>query len=137
MCACSCASVAAIFVAVDQDVTQVIVQAELQETVAGACDGPSVLVVVDHDQTMFYGTVPESAVVVSTSTGTILDTIDIAVVVHHLMQQCGADFFNGTGQGTGSNVDLVGGALLADPGVIPQGEMAVGLRSGLDGNGGP
>ena len=49
------------------------------------------------------------------------------------MQQCGADLFNGTGQCTGSNVDLMGGTFLADPGVIPQGEVAVGTGRTLYG----
>ena len=136
MCTGSGDPEAAVLVAIDEYVTQVIVQAELQKTVTGTCDCPSVLVVMIHDQTMGFCAVPESAVVVSTSTGTVLDTIDVAVVVHHFMKQRSTDLFDGTGQGTCSNVDLVGSALLADPGVIPEGEMAVGLRGGLDGDGG-
>ena len=136
MCAGACGSETAVFVAVDENVAQVIVQAELQEAIAGACDCPSVLVVVAHDQTMFYGTVPESAVVVGTPTGTVLDAQNVIVVVHHLMKQRGADFLDGTGQGTGSDVDLMCGTLLADPGVIPEGEVTVGLGRGLDGDGG-
>ena len=137
MCTGACDSIAAILVAVDEDVTQVIVQAELQETVTGACDCPSVLVMMSHNQTMRFCAVPESAVMVSSSTGTVLDAIDVAVVVHHLMQQCGADLFDRTGQGTGTQIDLMGSALLADPGVIPKGEMAVSFWGGLDGDGGP
>ena len=132
MCTRACDSVAAVLVAVDENVTQIVVQAELQEAIAGACDGPSVLVVVIHNQPMGFCAVSEAAVVVSSSTGTVLDTIDVAVVVHHFMKQRSTDLFDGTGQGTRSNVDLVGGTLLADPGVIPEGEMAVGLGSGLD-----
>jgi hypothetical protein len=128
----SCDSVAAVFVAVDQDVTQVIVQAELQETVTGTCDCPSVLVVMIHDQTMSFCAVPEFAVVVSASTGTILDSQNVIVVMNHFVKQGGTDFFDGTGKGTGSNIYFVGSALLADPGVIPQGEVAVGLRCRLD-----
>ena len=41
----SCDSEATVFVAIDQNVTQVIVQAELQETVTRACDCPSI---ADH-----------------------------------------------------------------------------------------
>ena len=136
MCAGACDPVAAVFVAVDENVTQIIVQAELQEAVAGACDRPSVFVVVIHDQTVCFCAVPETAVVVSAATGTVLHTVDVIVIVHHLMQQRGADVFDRTGQGTGSDVDLMGGPLLADPGVIPEGEVAVGLRGGLDGDGG-
>ena len=121
MCTGACDSIAAVLVAVDENVTQVIVQAELQETVAWACDCPSVFVMVFHDKSMFFCTVPEAAVVVGASTGSVLDAQNIIVVVHHLMQQCGTDLFDGTGQGTGTQIDLMGSALLADPGVIPQG----------------
>ena len=86
----------------------------MQETVAGAGDCPTILVMVFHDQTVFFGAVPKAAVVVGTSTGTVLDAQNIIVVVHHFVQECGADFLDGTGQGTGSNIDLMGGTLLAD-----------------------
>ena len=134
MCAGSCDSVAAVFVAVDQDVTQVIVQAELQETVTGACDGPSIFLVVFYDQAVILCAVSESAIVVCASSGAVLDSQEVIMVVHHLMQQCGTDFLNGTGKCTGANVDLVGCALLADPGVLTKSEVAVSLGSGLDGD---
>ena len=129
MCAGSCDSVATVLVAIDKDVTQVIVQAELKQSVAGMCDGPSVLVMMIYDQSMILGAVTESAVVVSPATGTVLDAQNVIMVVHHLMQQCGTNLFDGTGQSTGTNIDLMGGTLLADPGVIPKGEMPIGLRS--------
>ena len=119
MCTRACDSVAPIFVAVDENVTQIVIQAELQETVTGTCDGETILGVMIHDQTMSFCAVTEFAVMVSSSSTAILDPQNVIVVVHHLMQQCGADLFDGTGQGTCSNVDLVGSALLADPGVIP------------------
>ena len=135
MCAGSCDSVAAVLVAVDENVTQIVVQAELQQTVTGACDGPSVVVMVIYDQTMSFCAIPESAVMVSSSTGTVLDAQNVIVVVHHLMQQCGTDILNRTGQGTGSDVNLMGGTFLADPSIIPQGEVAVSLGRGLDRDG--
>ena len=132
MCAGSCDSVAAVFIAVDQDVTQVIVQAELQETVTGACDGPSIFLVVFYDQAVILCAVSKSAVVVCASSGAVLDAQEVIMVVHHLMQQCGTDFLNGTGECTCANVDLVGCALLADPGILTQGEVAVGLGRRLN-----
>ena len=132
MCACSCASVAAIFVAVDQDVTQIIVQAELQQMVTGGCDRPSVLVVVVYDQAMGFCAVPEFAVMVGAASGAILHSVHIIVVVNHFVQECGTDLFDGTGKGTGSNIYFVGRALLADPGVIPEGEMPITFWSALD-----
>ena len=85
MCTGACDSIAAILVAVDQNVTQIIVQAKLQETVTGACDCPSVLVVVAHDQTMGFCAVTETAVVVGTSSGAVLDAVYEAVIMYHLM----------------------------------------------------
>ena len=100
MCAGACNSVAAVLVAVDENVAQIVVQTELQETVAGACDGETVLGVMIHNQTMGFCTVPEFAVVVGTSAGTVLNAQNIIMVVHHLMQQCGTDFLNGAGEGS-------------------------------------
>ena len=95
MCACSCASVAAVFVAVDQNVTQIIVQAELKQTVAGGCDCPTVFFVVIHNKTMCFCAVPEFAIVICAASGTILDTICKVMVVYHFMQQGGGYLFNG------------------------------------------
>ena len=96
VCAGACDSVASILVAVDQNVAQIVIQAELQEAVARACDCPSVLVVMIHDQTMSFSTVTETAVVVGASSGAVLDSQNVIVVVHHLVQQCGTDLFDGT-----------------------------------------
>lgn len=85
MCTGSGDSESTILIAIDEYVTQVIVQAELQETVTGACDCPSVLVVMIHNQTMGMGTVSKSAVVVGAASGTVLDTQNVIVVVHHLV----------------------------------------------------
>ena len=107
MCAGACDSVAAVLVAVNENVTQIVVHAELQETITGACDCPSILFVMIYDQTMSHSAVPESAVVVSTATGAVLDAQNIIMVVHHLMQQCGTNLFDGTGQGTGTKINLM------------------------------
>ena len=86
MCACSCDSVSAVFVPVDKNVAQVIVQAELKQHVTRTCDGPSVFVMMSNDQSVIFSAVLEFPVVVGASSGTILDAVHKAVVVHHLMQ---------------------------------------------------
>ena len=96
--------------------------------VTGSGDCPAVFVVVLYDQSVLFSAVPEFAVMVCTTTGTILDAIDIVVIVHHLMQQRGGNFFNGSGKGTGSDVDLVCLAVFTDPGVFPEGKVAECLR---------
>lgn len=134
MCTCSGDPVTAAFVPVDENVGQVIVQTELQETVTGTGDGPTVFIVVFHQKAMGLCAVTESPVVVCPASGTVLDAIYVIVVVHHFVQQCGGDLFDGTGQGSGTNIDFVESSPLRNPGVIPEGEMAVGLRCALDGN---
>ena len=135
MCAGSGDSVTAVFVPVDENVGQVIVQAELQYGIAGTCDRPSVLVVVTYDQTVCYCAVPKSPIVICPTPGTVLDTDDEIVVMNHLMEQRSTDVLDGSSKGSCANVDLMACAVLADPGVIPEGEVAVGFRSGLDGGG--
>lgn len=130
----SCDLVAAVFVAVDENVGQIVVQAELQQMVAGACDRPAVFVMMFHKETMCDGAVPESSVVVCPSSAAILNAINVIVVMYHLMQQCGADVFNGSCQGSGAQINFVGRAVLADPGIISEREMPIGLGCGLDGD---
>lgn len=79
--------VAVELVPVDQDVAQIVVQAELQEAVAGAGDRPSVLVVVLHNQVASFGCCLKFLVVVGSAATTILNAIDVIVVVNHFMQK--------------------------------------------------
>ena len=132
----TCDSVTAVFVPIDENVAQVIVQAKLEQGIAGAGNRPAVLVVMIHNESMSLGAVPEFLVVICTASGAVLDAQNVIVVVYHFVEQGGGDFLDGAGQGTGSDVDLVGSALLADPGVIPEREVAVGLGRGLDGDSG-
>ena len=127
MCAGFCDPVTAVFVAVDENVTQLIVQAELEQDIAGTGNRPAVFVMMIHDKSMSFGAVPEFPVVIRPASGAVLDTQNVIVVVHHFVELGGGDFLDGAGQGTGSNVDLVGSALLADPRVIPKGEMTISL----------
>ena len=132
----ACDPIAVELIPVDQDVAQIVVQTELQETVAGTGDRPPVLVVVFHDQAAGFGAVPELAVVVGATSGAILNAVDEVVVVNHLMQKRGANLLDGSRKGTGSDVDLMGAAQFGNPRVLPEGEVAVGLGRGLDGDGG-
>lgn len=60
----------------------------------------------------------------------------LGTVVDHLMQERGTDILDGTGQRACADVDLVGCSLLADPGIIPEGEMAICSGCALDCDGG-
>ena len=77
MCAGSRDPVTAVFVAVDENVTQVIVQAELEQDIAGTGNRPTVFVMMIYDQTVSHGTVPEFPVVICPTSGTVLDSQNI------------------------------------------------------------
>ena len=127
---------AAVLVAVQQDVGQVVLQNHFQKLVAGSGVRPSVLLGVGDNQATGFGGIPELAVVVGVAPAAILNPVDMVVVVNHLMQQRCGDLLNGAGQGSGSDVDFVGAAKFGHPSVLPEGEVAVCLGGGLDGDGG-
>lgn len=95
MCACSCDPVTPKLVTVNQDVAQIIVQTELKQTVAGACNRPAVGGMVINIQAMGNRTIPETPVVVGVTTAAILYAVDVVVIVHHFVQKGGGNFFNG------------------------------------------
>ena len=132
MCAGARASVGEELIAVDQNVGQVIVQAELKQGITGACNRPAVLIMVIHQEPMGHGAVPESSVMICPSPTAILDAVDKTMVVHHLMQQGGADVFNGSGQSSCAQIYFMGRTVLTDPGVIAEGEVAEGPWGRLD-----
>ena len=107
-----------------------------QEVIAGCGDRPTIFLVVIHDQAVRLSCIPELAVVVSVAAAAILNAIHMVIVVNHLVQEGGCHFLNGSGEGSCSNVDLVGAADLGNPGVLPQREVSVGFWRGLDGDGG-
>ena len=107
MCACSCDPIGAVFVSVDQNVAQLIVQTELQEAVTGGSMRPTVFVAVVHAQAARFGGFLESLVVVGVTPAAILDTVLIVEVMYHFMQQRGSDFFDGSCQRSCTDVDFV------------------------------
>ena len=126
---------AAELIPIDKDVAQLVLQNELQEFVARTGDRPTILVMVIDNQAMGEGCVPELAVVVGVTPGTVLNTIYIIVVVNHLMQEGGCDFFDRSGKRSCADVDFVRASHFGNPGIFSQGEVAVCLGGGLDGDG--
>ena len=97
---------------------------------------PTVFVGVRDDQATGFGGFLETAVVVGVTPAAILYAHLVIVIMHHFMQESGGNLFNGTGQRSGSNVDLMRAAQLGDPGILPKREMPVGFRSRLYRDGG-
>ena len=80
--------------------------------------------------------VPELTVVVGVTATAILNAIHMVVVVNHFVKKGCSNLFDGSGQCSGADVDLVRSAQLGNPGVFSQGEVAVGFGGRLDGDGG-
>ena len=122
-------------IAVDQDIGQTVIKNEVKQLFAGFGGAPSVTLAVAHDQTVGFCCGLEALVVVGVAAAAILNAVGIVEVVAHLMKERGADILNGSGQRASADVDLMGLAVLGDPSIVPQGEVTVSLRRGLDRDG--
>ena len=103
----ACDPVAAELIPVYQNVGQVIIQTELQQTVTGRGMRPSVFVAVVYYQAACLGCCFESLVVVSVAPAAILNAIYIIVVVYHLMQKSGTNFFYWPCNSAGTQIYLM------------------------------
>lgn len=124
------------FVSGQQNVGQVVLQHELQQTVSGSRVAPAVFVRMRHHQIPFQTSFQESLVMIGPTSGTVFDAVDIAPVVDHLMDHRRNDILNGTGKGPCSYIDLVGVARDGHPCIVPKGEVPVCSGGGLDGDDG-
>ena len=86
-------------------------------------------------QTMALGNRLETLVVIGVASARVLDAVDMAVVMHHLMQQRCADVFDWPCERTGSDIDFVTAAGDRNPCIVTHGEVPVSPRRGLDGDG--
>ncbi len=79
----------------------------------------------------------EALVVIGVASACVLDAVDVAVIMHHLMQQRCTDIFDRSCERTGSNVDFVAAAGDRNPSVISHREVSICSWCGLDGDGRP
>ena len=98
---------------------------------------PTIFVTVVNDQASAFGCIFESSVVVGVPSAAVLHSLLIVKVMHHFMQQCGSNLLNGSCQCSCADVDFMGCAKLGNPCVLTQGEVALGLGCGLNGDGRP
>ena len=131
MCSCSRDGNTVELVARNKNVRQVILQDELNEVIARRGQRPAVFLVMLHDKAVTLGNLFEALVMVGVASAGILDSVDVAVVMDHLMQKRGADVFNRTGKRPCSDVDFVTVAGNRYPSIIPHREMPVGAGRGL------
>jgi len=99
---------AVIFVAVNENVSQIIFKNEGQQFIIWTGDCPSILCIMLHMKTVNFRCCLEALVVIGVSSAAILHTVGMIVVMHHLMKQSGGNMFDRPGKGSGSNVDLMG-----------------------------
>ena len=123
----ACDPVAAELIPVYQNVGQVIIQTELQQTVTGRGMRPSVFVAVVYYQAARFGCCLESFIVVSVSSGTILYSIDVSGIMNHFVKESCHDFLYIPPKGSSSDVDFMCSTQLGNPCIFPEGEVAVCL----------
>ena len=126
----------AVLVSGQQNVGQVVLQHELQQTLSGSGVAPAVLVRVRHQQIPFQTGFQEPLVVIGPASGTVLNATDVVQVVDHLMEHGRDHLLDGTGKGSRTDVDLVGVARYGHPGIVPKGKVSVSSGGGLDGDDG-
>lgn len=84
---------------------------------------------------MALGNLLEAFVVVGIASAGVLDAIDMAVVMHHLVKQRRTDIFDGPCKRTGSNVDFIAAAGDRNPSIVSHGEVPIRSRGGLNSDG--
>ena len=85
---------------------------------------------------MALGNLLEALVVIGIASACVLDAVDMAVVMHHLMQQRCADVFDWPCERTGSDVDFIAAASDGYPSIISHREVPICSWGGLNSDGG-
>ena len=135
VCSCSCNRYAVEFIAGDEDITQIVFEHEGQQLVVWLSDGPAVFFVMAHCQTMALGNLLEAFVVVGIASARVLDAVDMAIVMHHLVKQRRTDIFDRSCKRTGSNVDFIAAAGDGYPSIISHREVSICTWRGLNSDG--
>ncbi len=98
---------------------------------------PTVFITMGNYQAVSFCGLLKATVVVGPASAAILYAVHTVEVMAHFMKQRGAHVLDGSGQRASADVDFVGLAVFGNPAIVPQGEVAVSLRRGLDGDGWP
>ena len=85
---------------------------------------------------MALGNFLKALVVIGIASACVLDSVDMAVVMHHFVEQRCADVFDWPCERTGSNVDFIAAAGDRNPCVVSHGEVPIRSRGGLNSDGG-
>ena len=74
---------------------------------------------------MALGNLLEAFVVVGIASARVLDAVDMAVVMHHLVEQRCTDIFNGSCERSSSDVDFIAASRDRYPSVISHREVSI------------
>lgn len=133
---CSCNRYAVELIAGDEDIAQIVFEHKSQQLIVWLSDGPAVFFVMAHRQAMALGNLLEALIVVGIASACVLNAVDMAVVMHHLVEQRCADVFDWSCERTGSNVDFIAAAGDRNPCIVSHGEVPIRSRGGLNSDGG-
>lgn len=89
-----------------------------------------------YRQAMTLGNLLEAFVVVGIASACVLDAVDMAIVMHHLVKQRRTDIFNGSCERSSSNVDFIAAAGDRNPSIVSHGEVPIRSWGGLNSDGG-
>ena len=87
---------------------------------------------VVNDKTVALCDLSKPFVMVSPVPASVLDAMDISIVVTELMLKGGTDILDWTIKGPSSNVDLMGATQGRNPRILSQGEVTIGSGGTLD-----
>lgn len=133
---CSCNRYAVELIAGDEDIAQIVFEHKSQQLIVWLSDGPAVFFVMAHRQTMALGNFLKALVVIGIASARVLDSVDMAVVMHHFVQQRCTDVFNGSCERTGPDIDFIAAAGDGYPSVISHREVPIRSWGGLNSDGG-
>lgn len=119
----------------EQAIAQIVFEHKSQQLVVWLSDGPAVFFVMAHCQTMALGNLLEAFVVVGIASAGVLDAIDMAVVMHHLVKQRRTDIFNGSCERSSSDVYFIAASRDRYPSVISHREVSICSWRGLNSDG--
>jgi hypothetical protein len=72
-------------VAIDEDISQAVLQNEVQEGITGGGVRPSIPIAVGYTKTVLFGRLFETPVMIGVAAGTVLYTKGVIIVVNHLV----------------------------------------------------
>lgn len=135
MRSCSCNRYAVELIAGDEDIAQIVFEHKSQQLVVWLSDGPAVFFMMAYHQAMTLGNLLEAFVVVGIASACVLDAVDVAVVMHHLVKQRCADVFNGSCERSSSDVYFIAASRDRYPSVISHREVSICTWRGLNSDG--